>query len=415
MDILGYLKSRSNELERVNHPFASRSLGFRYLYAYGIGVLALGNMKSMTELTDRYQFFLECIALPKEQREKILVDINNNFEFRLAETIKILRTKEVQYCFVLDLYSLYALAVWSMEYCEKVMENYRQIFHMSETEVAFFRDFHEAVQKKNVEYARDLYRDFRNSGFDIRYKMLQYFFPEFEMQDRYKSVTASLGKTVLIDKPTIIEGDILVERGGSLLFTDADVQIRGSILVDGGRVQILDSRLSVEQCGASEFLRVKDAAVVQIDGSSIDCNYQCGFLKQNTGRLLVNETEFLHSAHARMIDFTGADAKFAHCSFMEGRLGFIHVSKNAALMMIECDFFRAYAEYGAAIYSDSLDNVSLTKCMFRNCKVRYLGAAVYFRYQKLGQVVKECVCRNCEPETDAVFNTYEDDFVLKIR
>ncbi|MBR1742937.1 MAG: right-handed parallel beta-helix repeat-containing protein, partial [Lachnospiraceae bacterium] len=171
----------------------------------------------------------------------------------------------------------------------------------------------------------------------------------------------------------------------------------------------------VESCEKPSFLVVKDAAVVQIDGSTIDCNYQCGFLKQNTGRLLVNETEFLHSAHERMIDFTGADAKFARCSFMEGRLGFICLSENAALMMLECDFFRASAEYGAAVYSDSLDNVSLTKCSFRDCKVRYLGAAVYFKYQKLGQVVKECVCSGCVPETDAVFNTYEDDFVLKIR
>lgn len=415
MDILGYLKSRNNELERVNHPFAGRSLGFRYLYSYGIGVMAVGNMKSMTELSDRFDFFLECIALPKEQREKILIDINNHFEFRLAETIKILRTKEVQYCFMLDLYHLYSLAVWSMDYCEKVMENYRQIFHMSEAEITFFRCFHEAVIKKDTEYAKQLYIDFRNSGFDIRYKMLQYFFPEFEMMDRMRNVTASLGKTILIDKPTIIEGDILVERGGSLLFTDADVNIRGSITVDGGRVQILDTRLSIENCGETSFLTVKDAAVVQIDSSVIDCNYQCGFLKQNTGRLLVNETEFFHSAHVRMIDFTGADARFARCSFIEARLGFIHLSQSASLMMADCDFYHASAEYGAAIYSDSIDNVSLSGCTFRNCKAKYLGAAVYFKYQKLGQVVKDCVCSGCEPDTDIIFNIYEDDFVLKIR
>ena len=84
MDILGYLKSRQNELERVNHPMSNRSLNFRYLYSYGVGVLALGSMKSMTELQDKFNYFIECIALPKEQRDKILIDINNHFEFRVS-------------------------------------------------------------------------------------------------------------------------------------------------------------------------------------------------------------------------------------------------------------------------------------------------------------------------------------------
>ena len=54
MDVLKYLKSRQNELERVNHPFANRSLNFRYLYSYGVAVLAIGNMKSMSELDGRF-------------------------------------------------------------------------------------------------------------------------------------------------------------------------------------------------------------------------------------------------------------------------------------------------------------------------------------------------------------------------
>ena len=113
MDVLGYLKSRQNELERVNHPLAGRSLNFRYLYSYGVGVLALGSMKSMTELQDRYDYFLECIALPREERERIITDINNHFEFRLIECIRALRTKAVQYCFLVDLYRLYNIASWS--------------------------------------------------------------------------------------------------------------------------------------------------------------------------------------------------------------------------------------------------------------------------------------------------------------
>ncbi len=415
MDILEYLKERHNELERVNHPFADRSIGFRYLYAYGIGVMALGSMKSITELSDQFQFFLECLALPKEQRDKILVDLNNNFEFRLSETIKVLRTKEVQYCFMLDLYQLYSLAVWSEEYCDKVMENYRQIFHMSEAEISFFGRFHEAVMKKDVLYAGTLYREFRKSGFDIRYKTLKYFFPEFKESDTYKDITVALGKTMLIDKPTTIKGDIRVERGASLLFTDADVVIEGSIYVDGGRVRISHSTIQVSACEKEFFLELKDVAVMQIEYSTIDCKNSCGFLKQNSGRLLAHETEFWHSANARMIEFTGTHARFLNCSFIKAELGFLFASAAASLEITHCDFSDSEAEYGAAILSDSIGNVLVKESSFRRCKAKYLGAAIYFKYQKLGQVVRDCVCGMCEPEGNEFFNRYEDDFILKIR
>lgn len=415
MDVLGYLKGRQNELERINHPFAERSLNFRYLYSYGIGVLALGNMKSMTELQDRFHYFLECIALPKEQREKILIDINNNFEFRLAECIHVLRTKEVQYCFLADLYRLYNLAVWSVEYCERVIENYIQIFHTSEQEIAFFKAFHEAAVKHDVEAAKDCYHRFREAGFDISYAILKYFFPKFSDEDVYESIVVAPGKTMLFDKPTKIQGDIIVERGGSLLFDGADVTIAGAILVDGGRIRFRDTRILVEECGKNFFLTVRDAAVVRIDNSFFDCNLNCGFLRQNSGRLLIEESEFRRSSIQRMIEFSGTYARIQRSSFSEGENGFILASASSQMQIINCDFYQASAEYGGAFYSDSIDNILIQECSFRSCSAKYLGAAVYFKYQKLGQVVKDCTCRMCGLEQNVVFNVYQDDFELKVR
>ena len=264
MDVLGYLKSRQNELERVNHPLAGRSLNFRYLYSYGIGVLALGSMKSMTELQDRYNYFLECIALPKEQRDRIITDINNHFEFRLMECIHALRTKAVQYCFLVDLYRLHNMAVWSANYCEKVIDNYIQMFHTSEQEIEFFRAFNDAVVKRDVDMARECYHRFRDAGFDISYSLLKYFFPHFTDEDIYQGITVEPGKTLLFDKPTKIQGNIIVERGGSLLFDGADVSISGAILIDGGRVRFRDTKISVEECGKRFFLTIQNAAVVRI-------------------------------------------------------------------------------------------------------------------------------------------------------
>lgn len=414
-DVLGYLKKRQNELERVNHPFVKRSLNFRYLYAYGVGVLAIGSMKSMSELQERYDYFLECIALPREQREKIVVDINHHFEFRLSEALKILKTKEVQYCFLADLYLLSNLSVWSTEYCTKVIENFIQIFHTSEPEIAFFQEFNDAVIKADMEKARDCYHRFHEQGFEISYRILQYFFRDFTDEDIFGDIIVLPGKTVYLDKPTKINGNIVVERGGSLLMDGADVQIKGKIVVNGGRIRFRDTRLKVETAPADVLMVVNDAAVVRILNSTIDCNDQCGFLEQNTGRLLVEEAEFLHSKRKRMITFSGAYAQFVRSSFSEGAAGFLYASGSAQMKIVSCDFYQADAEYGAAFLSDSIDNVTIQECSFRSCSAKYLGAAIYFKYQKLGQVVKQCVCRQCYPKENAVFNVYEDDFELKVR
>ncbi|MCD7825998.1 MAG: right-handed parallel beta-helix repeat-containing protein [Clostridiaceae bacterium] len=415
MDVLGYLKSRQNELERINHPFSGRSPAFRYLYAYGVGVLALGSMKAMTELTDRFDYFLECISLPNEQKEQIVDDLNNHFEYRLTESVRILKTKEVQYCFFADLWKLCNLAVWSLEYCEKVIENYIQVFHMSETEIAFLRSFNDAAVKRDVSAARQCYHDFREAGFDIPYRIMQYFMPEFYDEESYGEIVVKAGKTLRIDKPARVSGDIVVERGGSLIFDGADLTMQGGILIDGGRIQFLDSKVFVSECSHKYFLDIRDAAVVRIENTAVDCNMQCGFLTQNKGRLLIEEAELLRSQGARMIAFSGRYIRIRRSSFVQGGAGFLALSGFCQTILEKCDFIQAEADYGGAFFSDSIDNTVIRECSFRFCNAKYLGGAIYFKYQKLGQVVRDCVYGNCEPAESAVFNVYQDDFELKIR
>lgn len=414
MDVLGYLKSRQNELERIEHPFSKKNVTFRYAYAYGIAVMALGNMKAITELQDRFDFFLECISLPKEQRDKLQGDINNFFEFRLSDTIKCLKTKEMQYCFFADLYKLSEYALWSKEYCEKIIENYQQIFHTTQMEILFFEQFNQAAVKKQLVKAQELYAEFRKNGYDISYSILQYFYKDFFMEDYYENLTVELGKTVVLDKPTVIAGDIRVERGGSLLIDGAQLKVKGAVFVDGGRIRIRSSKIEVVQCQKEVFLTIRNAAVTKILNSTINCNFQCGFLSQDSGSLFIDETEFVKSRDSRMIEFSGNSGKIMHCSFAEGEDGFVKVSKSAQMEIEQCDFYAAKADYGGAFFSDSIDNVIISQSAFRSCDAKYLGAAIYFQHQKLGQFVKDCICKNCQPQDSAVFYVNEDDFLSRV-
>ena len=415
MDVLSYLKSRQNELERVNHPFAQKDENFRYLYSYGIAVLALGNMKAITEIKDAFDYFLECIALPKNLQDKLMLDINHSFEFRLSETLKVLNSKDIQYCFLLDLYQLSSRTIWASEYCEKILDNYITLFHCTQAERDFFYEFNEARLQKNVERAVNAYQTFTELDYYISYTILRYFFSDFYLEETYQNLHVGLGERMILDKPVVVNGNVTVERGGTLEMIDADIRIHGAVYVDGGRISMKNSRIIVEECESHFLLNVRDSAFIQLENTMLDCNFQCGGVSVKSGHVIITETEFCRSKQQTMLEFVDAEVNISHCSFLEGRAGFIRILGTSSASIIHTDFYQAYAENGGAIYSDSISQVKIVQCTFRSCEAKYLGGAIYFKYKKLGQMVSECTFRRCYPEDSVCFNVYEDDFELKIR
>lgn len=67
-DILGYLKKRQSELEKVSHPMVRYDDSFRYLYAFGLGVMALGNMKAMKRTSGVFRVIISKIMYLRKRK-----------------------------------------------------------------------------------------------------------------------------------------------------------------------------------------------------------------------------------------------------------------------------------------------------------------------------------------------------------
>ncbi|MDO4167343.1 MAG: right-handed parallel beta-helix repeat-containing protein [Eubacteriales bacterium] len=397
------------------HPYAQAELSFQYLYCFGLGVMAMGNMRAITELQDYFETILDEIRLPLKQREQIIVDINNFLEFRLTEVIHRVQRKEERYSFILDLYRLYNLSLWSQDYCEQILENYLQIFHFSQAERRFFQSFNEAAKQEDVPMARQVYETFQEQGYEISYAALKHFFPDFVLEVTYGAMTVAAGETLLIDCPAKIDGDIVVERGGSLLLYGADLRMQGAVYVNGGRFRMRDASVRIERCEADYWLQLHGTAVVKLEQSEVDLGLHCGLLAQDSGRLIVSDSRFLHAAKAYMIRFSGFSAKLTHCHLRHGRDGLLAIRDAARMCVEECVFIEGTAEYGGAVYSDSIGNVKFDHCRFERCQAKYLGAAIYFKYHKYGQLARECICHACEPSQEPIFHVYADDVEIRIR
>ncbi len=386
------------------HPFVRRDNQFKYVYCFGLGVMAMGHMKAITETQDYFNEVLEQIQLPQLQRQKILIDINNHFERRIDEVFSIIRNKEEQYCFIMDLYQILGLTSWGKEYCSQVLEEYLQIFQLSAMERIFFQEFFGAIADKDMERGRKACICFSEEGYTIRYDFLTWFFPGFSMEEEYDGFVIPAGKTVILDKPVTIKGDITVERGGSLLIQGASLKMQGCIRVQGGRLKMDHGNIQILSCIEPFWLMLKDTAVVTIIDTVIDCGGQCGALSQNTGRLLIEDSWFRHTAGKRAVEFSGQSIKMVHSHFLQGEDGLVELAGAAQAKIENCDFRSGIAEYGGGIYSESIGDVSVRQCTFEGCKAKYLGSAVYFKYQRLGQNLDNCVCRNCVPEESRFFN-----------
>ena len=138
--------------------------------------------------------------------------------------------------------------------------------------------------------------------------------------------------------------------------------------------------------------------------TSVDCKEKCGLLEQKTGYLLVNDCWVRQTAGARAISFEGDAIRIHNTHFSRCMNGMVSIQGGASAEIVNCEFQEGIAEYGGAVYADTIHDVLLEHCTFRSCQAKYLAAAVYFKFQKLGQRVEDCQCIDCDPLENVFFN-----------
>lgn len=414
MDILQYLKGKKEQVEGiVQHPVAKRDSAFKYYYCLGLGVMAMGNMKAITETQEYFEDMLRRIGLAQEDYIKIVSDINNHFDSRLKDILENLTAKQDRYQFVMDLHLLYEKTLWAQSYCRQVMINYEQMLELTEAEKTFLSSFYALAHKKQIEEARKCYEEFKAEGYEVNYQILTYVFPEFSLEETYqKDIIIETGKTLLLDKPVTIHGNIVVQKGASLLIRGALLHLDGNITVDGGRIVIRHSKVVAQGSPRDCLVRIHHTAVVVVENSYVDCQDLCGFLQQEKGQLLLKDTRIVQTATQRAVIFSGNFARLEGVSFNTCRMGAFSIQGLAKVVAESCIFMHCNENYGGAVYSESLENVKIVDCEFQDCHAKYLGAAIYFKYEKFGQIVKNCNINGCEPQNTAVFNSYADDIEI---
>lgn len=406
MELFDYLIEKNKTSFKARHPFSHTEEHFRKVYAFGIGVLSMGHMSAIEEIKDQFLDFLISLSLPSSYCDNILVELNNNFDFRINDVLGKLDTKQKQYCFFLDLYLVSRNSKWSKEYAGSIIHYYAQAFRFSVREEDFFRDFMHCERNNDVGSAVNVYENFLSQGHIIPYNFLTYAFPAFQSKKEYESLTLGGGRQLIIDRPTHVYGTINVGNSSYLSIEGADLILEGGIIVDGGKLQIINSSIQIRNSALPYAISVKNTAGVIAEGLQMDAGGQCGFWHQLMGTLILQNCSFTNSGINCGIYFSGRSLTIESCSFSNCTNGAIYSTGMSSASVDSSRFINCHAQNGGGIFCDSMKDTIIKDCTFENCHSKFNGSAVYFKNQKFGQGVKNCETINCTPKNSTIFNAF---------
>ena len=393
------MEREENKGSLVSHPMRERSAAYRYRYCFGLGVLAMGNMRAIMELQPYYERLLRQLLPDQDQYAQIITDINDDLERHLELVRQTVCDRVDQCCFLLDIYKMCLMAVWSVDYCQAIFDQYAIMFQISKREREFICAFGEAAAKQDQTLAAEQYE---------RYEQLRYIYPDFLWKQTRKGFTVHTGETIYLHGKQIIDGDILVETGATLWCEEAEITMDGAIRVQGGRVHFQNCEICVENCSQKYFITMTVGSSIMLTATVLDCQSLCGAIYQQKGSLLVKDSRLCRSARVPLVHFAGEYAEFQNTGLQNGLEGLLVFEDPAKVYIHNCRFVNGTRDYGGAIYSETFGSVRIRQCQFVECHAKYLGAAVYFQNYRCEQTISGCEVISDQNVQEAFFQNYKE-------
>lgn len=402
------MEREENKGSLVSHPMRERSAAYRYRYCFGLGVLAMGNMRAIMELQPYYERLLRQLLPDQDQYAQIITDINNDLERHLELVRQTVCDRVDQCCFLLDIYKMCLMAVWSVDYCQAIFDQYVIMFQISKREREFICAFGEAVAKQDQTLAAEQYEQYEQLGGCMPFAVLRYIYPDFLWKQTQKGFTVHTGETIYLHGKQIIDGDILVESGATLWCEEAEITMDGAIRVQGGRVHFQNCEICVENCSQKYFITMTAGSSIMLTATVLDCQSLCGAIYQQKGSLLVKDSRLCRSARVPLVHFAGEYAEFQNTGLQSGLEGLLVFEDPAKVYIHNCRFANGTRDYGGAIYSETFGSVRIRQCRFVECHAKYLGAAVYFQNYRCEQTISGCEVISNQNVQEAFFQNYKE-------
>lgn len=177
-----------------------------------------------------------------------------------------------------------------------------------------------------------------------------------------------------------IYDDIVLGRGTKLIFDHALVRIYGNILLNGGTLEIINSKIIRKSDSHRAGVNIKDDySRVVVRDCEVDCRNYGMFIRAEAGEVCVDKSNIYNTTRGAAIRFWGKKIDITKCHFSRcysPEDGGAIMARGGVGKISECRFSDCEAKRGGAVFA--AETVRLSKCHFTNCNVAEYGAAVFY-------------------------------------
>ncbi|MDD7403770.1 MAG: right-handed parallel beta-helix repeat-containing protein [Butyribacter sp.] len=362
------------------HPLYTKSAEYKVMYGAAVFMQAeLNCLSSPLNNFELERLLLAGFQLEEDEMAKVL-RYSKEKEYVIDFLLQNFVTEREKFFLLLDMFNVSLREGGFSEKEEESVSVLAQIFQVSSQKLLLLKEFVISAGKEDVAGCREsLHRmhlsDMELTPVDMKYYIMQL----WETLECTQEMLCQEKEVRIVDRCQIKE-DLVLEKGMRLIFDHAEVRVHGNILLNGGELWIVHSKIIRKSDSHRACVNMKSVySRIIMHHSEADCRNFGMFIRAEAGMLEIEKSFIYHTTRGAAIRFWGNDIKVTDTAFSE-----CYSPEDGGAIMIRtphgeirnCKFKNCEAKRGGAIFA--VEGNVITHCTFKKCYVAEYGAAVFY-------------------------------------
>ena len=241
-ELLRQLQNKKKMWTTPKHPIYFQSMEFKIIYAAGVFIHA-GLHKTVNTLNnfELERFMTKGLGFDQKEKAQVIRAARN--EQKIVDIIiRLLKTPIMKELFLMDLISVSMGSDMMSKEERESIHLFADLLTISEKQVKILEQFVIASFLHDKSKAKKIMEEMAKNGLSSTIAELKYYISDLDYVTKVDHTIFSKDLTIKLFDQCEIREDIIVEKGHTLIISNAVVVMYGSIILDGGTVQIKDSQ-----------------------------------------------------------------------------------------------------------------------------------------------------------------------------
>ncbi len=400
-ELLKRLQNKKKMWVTPKHPLYFQSIEYKIIYGAGVFMHA-GLHKNVNTLNNFELERLLSKGFVLDQKEKAMIIRMAQDEKKIVDSIiRILKTSLEKELFLMDLISVSMGSDVMSEEERESINLFAELLSIGEYKRKLLEQFVVSAFLRDKITAMKTVAAIERAGMAITMAELKYYMTDLEYVKKAESKMLEEGNLLQLVDQCVIKEELIVKQGQTLIISNAQIEMYGTILIDGGIVRIQGSHFVKRSKNSKPLIQIKNYSELDIVDSEFLCKNRCSAIYQENGQLFLKDSQIKETLGGAVI-FNGRkiqidNVKFDNC-FSNSNGGAICLG-NGVGQIKNCNFYDCQGKRGGGIYGRK--GVRILNCNFDFCKAVEYGGAIFYEGE-IGESIVQCNSVQCYPKGEEI-------------